>query len=125
LKSPSQPHTRLLKSVAWNDPLPDGFRMFVQLPWIASASTGNCPMQPHGAPTWPPKVSFAELAGLFGLGSKLLGLIPPAVIRRPTAWQLGLSLGSGMCVATQTPASQPGCAQSFGSSAVVLHDWLF
>src|SRR5437773_6744477 len=70
---------RLLKVDAFSLPLPV-LRSCVQLPWTCP-DWSKQPMQPHGAPTCPPK--WARTISAMVVGSVIPLMNPPPVIRQP------------------------------------------
>src|SRR6266550_2688003 len=70
---------RLLNADALRPPL-WFFRLWVQLPWTCP-DWSKQPMQPHGAPTWPPKL--ARTISAMVNGSVMPLMKPPPVIRHP------------------------------------------
>src|SRR5881392_3753679 len=76
---------RLLNADALRPPL-WFFRLWVQLPWTCP-DWSKQPMQPHGAPTWPPKL--ARTISAMVNGSVMPLMKPPPVIRHPmSTWHV-------------------------------------
>src|SRR5215471_18766531 len=95
--SHSQPQTRLLKSVALK--LPCFFlRECSQLPWML-LNESKQPMQPHGAPTWPPPVALVTSKSPLKLPVPTSTTRPP-VIRQPIdpGVLVGVSVAVGVSV---------------------------
>src|SRR5437763_15044027 len=68
---------RLLNADALRPPL-WFFRLWVQLPWTCP-DWSKQPMQPHGAPTWPPKCARTISYMVIGTGMQLIKT-PPVIV---------------------------------------------
>ena len=114
---------RLLNADALRPPL-WFFRLWVQLPWTCP-DWSKQPMQPHGAPTWPPKL--ARTISAMVNGSVMPLMKPPPVIRHPmSTWHAvqpspSTELPSSHCSpasACMTPSPQR--VQSFRQPSVSM-----